>query len=206
VVEGRFDVVVAAHVLGELFLREAPAARAAARAERVLAWCRAFLGEGGTAILVEPALRETSRGLLVVRDRLIDAGLRVVAPCFWAGPCPALARERDWCHDAAAPRAPGAARVDFSYLALRASAPLATDETLYRIVSDPLPEKGRLRIYGCGPAGRHPLVRLDRHASPSNAAFDELERGDVARVSGTTEAQDGRRVTAESVVTRSVRR
>ena len=28
--------------------------------------------------------------------------LEIVAPCFWTGACPALARERDWCHDAAA--------------------------------------------------------------------------------------------------------
>jgi SAM-dependent methyltransferase len=199
-VEGRFDLIVAAHLLGELFLDREPGARADARAARVLAWARVLLETRGTLILIEPALRETSRGLLEVRDRLVASGLHVVAPCFWTGPCPALSRERDWCHDAAPAPAPGAARVDFSYLALRLSAPAAADTGLYRVVSDPLVEKGRLRIFGCGPAGRHALVRLDRHESDANAAFGELERGDVARVSGTEVARDSLRVTSATVV------
>ena len=199
-VEGRFDLIVAAHLLGELYLDAPDAERADERARRVLAWSRAFLGDGGTVILIEPALRETSRALLAVRDRLVTSGLHVIAPCFWSGPCPALARERDWCHDAA----PGVTRrVDFSYLALRATPPPPGDPALFRIVSDPLVEKGRLRIYGCGAAGRHALVRLDRHASAANAGFDELERGDVARVAGTQFARDGLRITAETEVTRS---
>jgi SAM-dependent methyltransferase len=201
-VEGRFDLVVAAHLLGELFVEAAAPARLEARTERVLTWCRRFLAEGGTALLIEPALRETSRELLAVRDRLVAGGLRVVAPCFWTGPCPALERPRDWCHDAAPAGTPGAPRVDFSYLALRAAGSPDTDPTLFRIVSDPLPEKGRLRIFGCGPAGRHPLVRLDRHASPSNVAFDELARGDVATVAATRSAPDGLRLTPETVVRR----
>jgi hypothetical protein len=201
-VSGRFDLLVAAHLLGELFVDRPPDERGEARAERVVAWCRALLAEGGTAILLEPALRETSRDLLAVRDRVLAAGLRVVAPCFWAGPCPALARERDWCHDAAPAAVTGGARVDFSYLALRAAADFVMDPTVFRIVSDPLVEKGRLRLYGCGPAGRHPLVRIDRQASPANSAFADLQRGDVAIVAGTTTAGDGLRVTAETTVTR----
>jgi hypothetical protein len=204
-VAGRFDLVVAAHLLGELFVDQPWAERVEARAERVLAWCRALLADGGTAILLEPALRETSRELLAVRDRVLAAGLRVVAPCFWAGPCPALARERDWCHDAAPAAVAGGPRVDFSYIALRAAADFVMDPTVFRIVSDPLVEKGRLRVYGCGPAGRHPLVRLDRQSSAANAGFADLARGDVATISGTTAAGDGLRVTAETTVTRSNR-
>src|SRR5205814_1975210 len=111
-VEGKFDLVVAAHLLNELFVGRAD--RVSLRAQRVLAWSRALLAPGGLLILVEPALRETSRELLAVRDHLLAAGLHVVAPCFWTGPCPALARDRDWCHDAAP--VPSRPRVDFSYL------------------------------------------------------------------------------------------
>jgi SAM-dependent methyltransferase len=197
-VAGRFELIVSAHMLGELFLDDAPAARAEARARRVLAWQRALLAEGGTIILVEPALRETSRGLLALRDRLIAGGLHVVAPCFWTGPCPALARERDWCHDAAP--APSAPRVDFSYLVLRAAPAPAAAPTTFRVVSDPMPEKGRLKLFGCGPSGRHALVRLDRAASAANAAFDQLRRGDVVDVAATTEAPDGLRIGLEATV------
>src|SRR3712207_8219094 len=39
--------------------------------------------------------------IVAVRDGLVGAGFFVVAPCFWQGACPALERERDWCHAAA---------------------------------------------------------------------------------------------------------
>jgi ribosomal protein RSM22 (predicted rRNA methylase) len=200
---GRFDLIVAAHLLNELYLSEAPGARIEARARRVLAWCRALLAPGGTFVLLEPALRETSRALLALRDRLIGTGLSVVAPCFWTGPCPALARERDWCHDAA--KVPSAPRVDFSYLALRAAAPVAASTAQVRVVSDPLVEKGRLRIFGCGPTGRHAYVRLDRAATGSNADFGALARGDTATIEGATDAADGLRVNADTKVTRTRR-
>jgi hypothetical protein len=211
---GRFELIVAAHLLGELFLSEPAPRRTDALARRVLAWVRALLVEGGLVVLVEPALRETSRALLGVRDRLIAAGLGVVAPCFWAGSCPALERERDWCHDAAPAPSPrdgalprgGVApspRVDFSYLALRAAAP--EPAAAFRVVSDRLVEKGRLKIFACGPSGRHPFVRLDRAASDANAAFARLERGDVATIEGASAAADGLRVGETTAVTRRSR-
>ena len=182
-VAGRFELIVAAHLLNELFLAMPPAERASARTERVRAWCETLLAPGGTVVILEPALRETSRELLAVRDQLVAGGLHVVAPCLWQGPCPALARERDWCHDATyePPAVVGQRprRVDFAYLALRTTGEPSQDPSLFRVVSDRLEEKGRLRLYGCGPAGRHPLVRLDRHHTESNAAFAEAERGDL---------------------------
>ena len=203
-IEKRFDFVVAAHVLNELHTKEPPATRLAVRARKVQVWCNRLLADGGTLILLEPALRETSRELLAVRDQVVAAGLVVVAPCLWIGPCPALGRERDWCHDTAlrANVTGPASRVDFSYLVLRAQGEPVTDPTLFRIVSEPLAEKGRLRLYGCGPAGRQPLVRLRRHESENNSAFGELERGDLVRIARTTFARDGLRVTPETVVER----
>jgi hypothetical protein len=204
-VGGRFDLVVAAHLLNELYVDRAPAERIDLRARRVLAWAGALLTGGGRLIILEPALRQTSRELLAVRDQLLAAGLRVVAPCLWTGPCPALTRERDWCHDAA-PVAHGA-RVDYAYLVLRAGATGADDlvggaddQSLFRIVSDPMVEKGRLRLFGCGPAGRHPLVRLDRHTSSTNAPFDTLHRGALTRIAPTQLLGDGLRIAAETVV------
>lgn len=194
----RFDLIVAAHVLNEVEPERQSADRPHRLARLVQGWCEALLAQGGTMILLEPALRETSRALSGVRDLLLaGGGMRVVAPCFYVGPCPALARDRDWCHDAAE-------RVDFSYLVLRQAggAAVPADPELFRIVSDPMPEKGRLRVFGCGAAGRHALVRLDRHETPANAALGRLRRGDVARVRGMTPAADGLRVTAETAVTR----
>ncbi len=198
-VEGRFDLIVAAHLLNELYVARSPADQIALRARRVRAWSEALLAPGGTIIIVEPALRETSRALLAVRDALIPGSLAVVAPCFWRGPCPALALERDWCHDAAP--VPSSPRVDFSYLVLRESPSDAAGALpRYRVVSDPLPEKGRLKLYACGPTGRHPFIRLDRHASPANAAFADLKRGDTARIENAEPASDGLRVLGATIV------
>ena len=85
-VTGRFDLIVAAHLLGELFVDQPPEERIDARARRVRAWVDGLLAPGGTVILVEPALRETSRELLAVRDQLLAlSDLEIVAPCSWTG-------------------------------------------------------------------------------------------------------------------------
>jgi ribosomal protein RSM22 (predicted rRNA methylase) len=193
---GRFDLVVAAHLLNELFVDRPPAERVALRARRVRAWST-LLAPNGVLILIEPALRETSRELLAVRDQVLTAGLHVVAPCFWTGPCPALALERDWCHDAAP--VPSKPRVDFSYLVLRAE-PVPPAPSLNRVVSDPMPEKGRLRLFVCGPQGRHPLIRLTRYRAPKNAVLDRAKRGEAISISGTEQAADGLRVTPGTTV------
>jgi ribosomal protein RSM22 (predicted rRNA methylase) len=193
-VQGHFDLIVAAHLLGELGLDED------GRTRLVLGWCRELLEEHGTCILVEPALRETSRGLLAVRDRLITAGLVVVAPCLWHGPCPALIRERDFCHMSAAAIAPGRSRVDFSYLVLRKQGTPNTDNSVFRMVSDPMKDKGRLRLFACGPAGRLLVTRLDRERSPGNQVLDEIERGAVIRIEDGTLQADGLRCTSDTVI------
>jgi len=196
-VAGKFDLVVAAHLLNELFVDREPPERVALRARRVRAWST-LLAPNGLLILIEPALRDTSRELLAVRDQVLAAGLHVVAPCFWTGPCPALALGRDWCHDAAP--VPSKPRVDFSYLVVRAE-PVAPEPTLNRVVSDPMPEKGRLRLFICGPQGRHPLIRLTRYRGRENAALDRATRGAALSIAGTEQAADGLRVTPTSTVT-----
>ena len=194
--DGKFDLVVAAHLLNELFVDRAPAERIRPRAVRVRAWANGLLAPRGRLILIEPALRQTSRELLALRDHLLSDGLHVVAPCFWTGPCPALARDRDWCHDAAP--VPSQPRVDFSYLVL--SAEPVTPRHLHRVVSDALPEKGRLRLFVCGPDGRHQLIRLSRHRSPNNEALGLATRGDAISIQNGVSADDGLRVTADTTV------
>ena len=178
--------------------RELPAV--SGRFDLVVAARRPARASGGTLVLVEPALRETSRELLAVRDLVVAGGLAVVAPCIWAGPCPALARDRDWCHDAASGR--GGGRVDFSYLVLRVGGAPAAAPGAVRVVSDLLCDKGRLRLYGCGGKGRHLFTRLDRDASDANAAFADARRGDVLVIAGDEPAGEGARVGAAGTVTR----
>src|SRR5688500_10882299 len=50
-------------------------------------------------VIVEPALRDRTRHLHAVRDRLAFGGATVFAPCLHAEACPALVKEEDWCHE-----------------------------------------------------------------------------------------------------------
>lgn len=198
-VEGRFELVVAAHLLNELGLTVDVGARL------VRSWCDDLLTNNGICVILEPAPRETSRYLLQVRDRLVVGGLRVVAPCLRQGSCPALERERDFCHDSADwdRTARGQSRVDFSYLVLQAEALVAEDPDLFRVVSDPMVEKGKRRIYGCGVGGRTVMVRLDRdRKDPQLADFDAIERGNRVQVKGGVMSKDGLRLGVGACVTR----
>jgi ribosomal protein RSM22 (predicted rRNA methylase) len=188
-VEGRFDWVIAAHLINELALD------LDGKWRLVRGWCRDLMTEDGACILIEPALRETSRGLLALRDQVIAAGHFVAAPCLLQGPCPALARDRDFCHASAGVIAQGRSRVDFSYLVIRKHGRTCEDKDLFRVVSDPMKDKGRLRLFACGPAGRLLVTRLDRDRSESNEAFAQLGRGDLVRLRDAEMRGDGLRCT-----------
>ena len=224
----RFDLIVAAHLLNELHGGAPEETRAARLARLVSRWMADQLAPAGVVVLVEPALRETSRLLLAVRDKLVEGGdLQVLAPCLSEAPCPARLNPRDWCHDTAPParahlanpvrpsvssppsppsprgRPLEATRVDFSFLVLTSTPRRETAPPhVFRLVSDHLVEKGRTRIYGCGTVGRTPLIRLRKHDSATNTAFGTLERGDLASLQGTEEAADGRRIVPTSAVER----
>lgn len=186
-VNGRFDLVVAAHLLNELTDLQAPA-----RASLVQTWLRQWLAPGGLLLLIEPALKETSRALLQVRDLLVAQGFVIEAPCVWQGPCPALVDPKDWCHDSAA--RPSLPRADYSFLAVRESGQVKPDATLLRVVSDLRREKGRSRLFACGAEGRVPYVLQSRDVTPSNETFLALDRGSLCRILGVSVAGDGLRL------------
>jgi precorrin-6B methylase 2 len=179
------DLVVLGTVLNEL----APAARSEL-VERALA----AVDADGAVIVIEPALRDTSRALHELRDDILRAGRATVfAPCTRRGaPCPALANADDWCHEdravALPPRTAELARLThlrdsglkFSYLVLRHSAlPLVDAAPAWRVVSGQISAKGKLELFGCGDAGRVPLRLLKRNRSEANRAFERARRGDV---------------------------
>lgn len=180
-----FDLVLAGSVLNEL-----PEPRAAA--ERVVA----ALGPRGVAIVVEPALRVTTRALHAVRDGLIaDGRIAVLAPCTRrAAPCPALADERDWCHDhrpvTLPPRTRQLAHVTglrdgelkLAFLAFTHPAAAPPPPAAWRVVDDPHTTKGKLELTGCGAAGWVPVRRLRRHRSATNRALERAHRGDLLAI------------------------
>jgi ribosomal protein RSM22 (predicted rRNA methylase) len=107
-VEGPFDFIVFGNVLNELFADSQDSIDK--RCELVATVAKKWLAADGFLILIEPALRETSRELLRLRDRLLDqTDLRVYSPCVHNLHCPAVSPENlsDWCHEDRSWCAPG---------------------------------------------------------------------------------------------------
>lgn len=153
----------------------------------------------GSAIIIEPALRATARDLHEVRDWLLETQLaRVFAPCTrTSAPCPALADERDWCHEDRPnhlnPRTASLAGatglrvhgLKFAYLTLRHNPDAQAERdrdgarVALRVVSRPRRQKGMRECFACGPEGRVRIRLLKRHRSAQNAEFGTARRGDI---------------------------
>lgn len=85
--EKKYDIVVIGHALNELWKKSPDANQR--RLDFLLSLSK-NLSDGGILFLVEPALLETSRNLLSLRDRLIQNGFSLVSPCQNQADCPAL--------------------------------------------------------------------------------------------------------------------
>jgi ribosomal protein RSM22 (predicted rRNA methylase) len=223
-----FDFIIMGNVLNELFSGDEQ--RIEKRSRRIATLIQDWLAPNGFVILMEPALRETSRDLLHLRDRLLDMlPLTVYSPCVHSHPCPAVAPgcTSDWCHEDHAWETPSwIRRIDertglrksslkFSYvvfnrmgLSIRDAAlgvtpsdasTLPVQNQLWRVVSETLEERGKAAAYLCGFEGRFRVTRLNKHASPLNADFASLDRGQVVSTGPlATKSVTDRRVQAET--------
>jgi ribosomal protein RSM22 (predicted rRNA methylase) len=190
-ISDKFDLVLFGFVLNELYLELPEAERLARRAELLLQ-ASERLAPGGSIIVLEPALKATTRELMQLRDLVAARASApfVLAPCLHARRCPMLPSPRDWCHQELSyvlpPHLVDVAKVaQLRYEGLRYASlvlsntprPADGDEALYRIVSDRLVSKGKLELIGCGSRHYQRFTRLDRAESPDNAAFGSAERG-----------------------------
>ncbi len=185
---GPFDLIVAGTMLNEL-----PSPQ---RAPLVRALLERLTPEGAL-VLVEPALRETSRALHELRDVLLKGrDAHVFAPCTRVGaPCPALADAKDWCHEDRPFTPPPRLRrliqatglrergLKFAYLTLRRAAAglveLPTGTRALRVVSEARDGKGTIERVVCGNEGRVPLRLFRRERGDAGRALAHSRRGDV---------------------------
>jgi SAM-dependent methyltransferase len=186
----RFDLVLVGQLLSELDVDVPEEARAHRHATLLHRWLQEKLEPHGSLVVVEPALRDRTRHLHRVRDALVASGATVFAPCLHAAPCPALAREGDWCHEdldldlpdwlVPVARAAGLRRegLTFSYLVLRRDgtnlagvmrAPAGAARL--RVVSQAMPSKGKREVFVCG--------ELAGAASPASGETARLVPGRV---------------------------
>ena len=148
-------------------------------------------------MIVEPALRQTARALHQMRNHLLKQDLcTVYSPCLHEGACPALDHPDDWCHEERPWQTPPAiAAIDrdvgfikdalkFSYLLLRTDGRTIVTRSpqTFRVVSELRELKGEKRAWLCNETGRPEVGRLDRKASPQNAAVDSWHRGAIVQI------------------------
>jgi ribosomal protein RSM22 (predicted rRNA methylase) len=194
------DLVIVGQVLSELDTELDVTARVEKHAKLVSELLRDSVAADGALVVVEPALRDRTRHLHAVRDRLVGGGATVFAPCLHAEACPALVKEEDWCHEDVAVDLPAwlvpLARaaglrfqgLTFSHLVLRKDegklvTRLREGGLRLRVVSDVMRTKGKTEVFACTAAGqRVRLRRLERDEKASPSAWDELNRGDVLTV------------------------
>jgi ribosomal protein RSM22 (predicted rRNA methylase) len=194
----RYDVIILANCLNELFTDSPhPIGSRTSLVTDLLQ----LLGPSGTLILLEPALRQTSRELHQLRDRLVQENrCTVYSPCLHEGNCPALVNPDDWCHEERAWEPPSMIQaidrevrfikdsLKFSYLLLRTDGRRIEERSpqTFRMVSELRRLKGDTRAWLCNELGRSEIGRLDRATSDSNSAWDACQRGTIVRLEGIT--------------------
>jgi len=211
---GRYDLIVVANTLNELF---GAAREPLTRRAKLIRLLLDLLEEHGTLMLVEPALRVTARALHQLRDLLVaENACTVYSPCLHEYGCPALVNPEDWCHEERSWKAPAlVAAIDrragfikdalkFSYLLLRKDVRTIVRRApdVYRVVSELREMKGEKRAWLCNEQGRPEVGRLDRERSEANAALDDWHRGAIVRISDIVRKDQGAlgRISAKATV------
>ena len=186
----KYDLIFALNFLNE-FPREK-------RLNLVDGLVRNYLHPEGKILLMEPALRLTSREIMKLHDELLTNNvIAVLSPCLHQSACPMLSdNNRDWCHTYIDWNIPNfiskldhlaGIRKDYlkcSYLLL-GHKPKSYSNQEWRVVSGQLNSKGKSERLLCGSGALPKLLRttrLDKDATAQNRPFDYLERGDLVQM------------------------
>ncbi len=200
---GGADFVWLANVLNEISGESTGESASEEEMMPLPAWIRTLAQEGltpdGGLYIIEPALHQTARAAMVLRDRLLESvpRLDVFAPCTAGGPCRMRAERppRDWCHVSLTWKpTPLVAQLDaltglrsqvqkFFYVVFRQDGKRAVEPrptgSAWRVIGDLQREKGRDKRLVCGDDRCTLLTRFKRDRRPENAAFGDALRGDI---------------------------
>jgi 2-polyprenyl-3-methyl-5-hydroxy-6-metoxy-1,4-benzoquinol methylase len=208
--QGKFDLVILMNVLNEIH---------PSKHKALLESLEGYLTDGGYVLMIEPALRESSRGLLYFRDIMTADDWTIYSPCFRQKECPALRSVRDWCHTEDLWQRPAFIeaidkQVGLVKLSLKYSYIIANrnGDTLSKAMNHPLPlhrsvsetfkEKGRTRVFLCGDNGRHQYLFNHKDKTKGNRAIQKVSRYDIVGVTKVKRRARDVLIRADSLVER----
>lgn len=110
-------------------------------------------------VILEPGQIENSKKLIELRQLAIEKDFFIAAPCCHLKSCPLSKEPKHWCHDTVKkPKLEISAhlpfsenKLNFSYLILSKTKPMASEVVLNRVIGDLRIEKGKSKIAVCRP-------------------------------------------------------
>ena len=155
-------------------------------------------------VLLEPSTHQAFPKFLTLRDRFIEEGYQILAPCPHHLGCPLSGNKKDWCHDRVHWLQPPWFEKLSSHLPIRnktltftyliAQKKSQTKNTYQRIVSDALVEKGKTRWLLCQDENKTYLSFLKRQGEPP-----ALFRGDRIQLKKTEDKGQEKRFQLEDL-------
>jgi hypothetical protein len=151
----------------------------------------------GAILVIEPATQSDSRRLLTLRQKLIDLGWTIAAPCTHQKPCPMLTMSQtDWCHDRVAWEQPSWLKdierfmpikngtLPYSYLMARKNHCRTTEPNVARLTGDLQEFKGFAKQMVCRNEDREFIAWQRKNFKKEYPAF---ERGLLVKISDLAE-------------------
>lgn len=206
--DGKFDLITIGYGLRELFPRfeddDAMRKKAAAYIKNLLN----KLNPNGNLVLVESSLSGINRGMLKLRELLVEEGVPVQAPCVWKGKCPALDRGDSPCYAQRPMEKPylvkeiqRAAQINLSslkmtYFILRRPEdgwPDTKGENMYRVISPAFESHLGSSYYLCGTGGKKKIAGRPEE----NKVFAHFKRGELVAINNAVERGNTYEITPE---------
>jgi SAM-dependent methyltransferase len=198
-VEGKFDLIIAGHCLGELF----PESKKNWK-ELQKEWVKnlvQYLTPEGMILFVENSLLPMNHRVLALRDELVAAGFPIQAPCVWKGECPALQAnslcfaQREFEKTYLMKEIQRGADIHLSSLKMsylivknpNSEWPALPSYPVYRVISPPIDTHVGKRFHLCGTDGKKDLGSRLREMTKETKAFDYLKRGELISVADVVE-------------------
>lgn len=193
-VEGLFDLIIVGHALAELF----PSTEKGwnQQQEAFINTLFRHLSPDGYILVVEGSFAASNRRILDLRDRLVEKGISIQAPCIWTGKCPANGNQLHPCYAQREMEKPflikeiqRSAEINLSSLKMSylifchpERQKKSHGEGLYRVISPPIEGTQGTRFYLCGTDGHRYLESRNKVQTEWARPFDFLKRGELIQV------------------------